>query len=88
MVFNRITIMVPVAVVMLVAAIMVAGTTAQVTEKNVNLQCMTECYFDCTQIKIFSASECKRECAVACARYFMRKAVEEEDDNKFVPLWI
>ncbi|GER43687.1 plant thionin family protein [Striga asiatica] len=63
------------------AAVLVAMAVAVVAEENVNMQCMRECYFDCTQIKIFSESECKKECVLGCARYFVRKAAEEDDDN-------
>ncbi|KAL8457755.1 hypothetical protein ACS0TY_035574 [Phlomoides rotata] len=72
-------------------ALMVAAVVVPVTEaaeRNGNMNCMTECYFDCTQIKIFSDEECKKECVPACAKYAIRKASLKEDDNKFFPLWI
>ncbi|KAL8457765.1 hypothetical protein ACS0TY_035584 [Phlomoides rotata] len=73
-------------VVLMVALVVVPVTEA--TERNGNSNCMTECYFDCTQIKIFSDDECKKECVLACTKYAIRKASLEQDDNKFFPLWI
>ncbi|KAL8457759.1 hypothetical protein ACS0TY_035578 [Phlomoides rotata] len=74
----------------LVVALMVATVVpvTEAAERNDNMNCMAECYYDCTQIKIFSDDECKKECVLACAKYAIRKASLEEDDNKFVPLWI
>ncbi|KAL8497013.1 hypothetical protein ACS0TY_020629 [Phlomoides rotata] len=75
----------------LVVALMVVATVVSVTEaaeRNGNMNCMAECYFDCMQNKFFSDDECKKECVLACAKYAIRKATLEEDDNKFVPLWI
>lgn len=75
----------------LMVALVVATTVVpaiEAAERNGNTHCMTECYFDCTQIKIFSDDECKKECILSCARHAIRRASLEEDDNKFVPLWI
>ncbi|KAL8457153.1 hypothetical protein ACS0TY_035120 [Phlomoides rotata] len=49
---------------------------------------MVATVFDCMQINIFSNDECKKKCVLASAKYTIRKATLEEDDNKFVPLWI
>ncbi|KAL3640750.1 hypothetical protein CASFOL_015718 [Castilleja foliolosa] len=75
------------AVVVALLAALVIAPAAQAAERNGNLQCMTECYFECTQIKIFTERECKKDCVNACARFFMTKA-DEEDDTKFFPSWI
>ncbi|KAL8457756.1 hypothetical protein ACS0TY_035575 [Phlomoides rotata] len=75
----------------IMAALMVALVVVPVTEaaeRNGNVNCMTECYFDCTQIKIFSNDECRKECVHACAKDAIKKSSSEEDDSKFVPLWI
>ncbi|KAL3639354.1 hypothetical protein CASFOL_017261 [Castilleja foliolosa] len=78
---TRLNLMIAIVVALVVAPV------AQAAERNVDLHCMTECYFECNQIKIFSERECKKDCVNACARLFMTKA-DEEDDTKFVPLWI
>lgn len=40
------------------------------------------------QIKIFSDGECKKDCALACAKFAIKKALREEEDAKFFPSWI
>lgn len=77
-----------IAAVIMVALVMIMA--AEAVERNGNVHCMTECYFDCMQIKIFNEGECKRECILACARNVMRKAShdQEEDDSQFFPLWV
>lgn len=72
--------------VAIVVATVVPATKA--AERNGNTHCMIECYFDCTEIKIFSEAECKKECTLACANHAIRKTTLQEDDNKFFPLWI
>ncbi|KAL7098882.1 hypothetical protein ACP275_09G046500 [Erythranthe tilingii] len=79
---------IPTMIMVALVAALVVAVVAQAAERNGNGHCMTECYFECMQIKIFNEGECKRECILACARHVIRKASMEEDDNKFFPLWI
>lgn len=79
------------AIALLVAvlvATMALPTTIEAAERNGKTRCTTECYFECTQIKIFSEEECREECVLACARQDIKKASLEENVNKFIPLWI
>ncbi|KAG8377246.1 hypothetical protein BUALT_Bualt08G0008300 [Buddleja alternifolia] len=76
----------------ILAAVMEAAASevvAEAVERNSNLHCMPDCYFDCMQIKIFSEAECKRECILSCARNVLKKASEDNhDSNNFFPLSI
>ena len=79
-----------------IAAVLVVGlmaAAAAVAERSGSAAayCMAECYFDCTPIKIFSDSECKRDCVFACAKYGNgngKKLRDQDDDYKFYPSWI
>ncbi|KAH6821070.1 hypothetical protein C2S53_014980 [Perilla frutescens var. hirtella] len=77
----------------LLVALVVAATSSttmvDATERNGrNMHCMPECYTECLQIRIFNEGECKKDCALSCARYAIKKALREEDDTKFFPSWI
>ncbi|KZV40843.1 hypothetical protein F511_29195 [Dorcoceras hygrometricum] len=69
------------------AVILLLVATQAAETPNINPHCMAECFFDCTQIKIFTDGECKRECVFACARHNIRKT-SEDDETKFFPPWI
>lgn len=71
---------------LLVALVVVPARKAAERNGN-NTHCVTECYFDCTQIKIFSKDEFKKECILACSGHAIRKT-SKEDCNKFFPWWI
>ncbi|KAH6831691.1 hypothetical protein C2S53_008624 [Perilla frutescens var. hirtella] len=79
----------------IVSALMVALVVAMVSaaadakERNGNVHCMAECHTECMQIRIFNEDECKKDCALACARFAMKKALNEgADDIHFFPSWI
>ncbi|KAG8377247.1 hypothetical protein BUALT_Bualt08G0008400 [Buddleja alternifolia] len=69
----------------LVAAL-ASVVVAEAAERNSNMHCMTECYFDCMEIKIFSEGECKRECILSCARNVLKQTSEDDDNNNFIQL--
>ncbi|KAG5530526.1 hypothetical protein RHGRI_025466 [Rhododendron griersonianum] len=64
---------------MMVAMFFVLATSvlAQEGNNNAGANCMSECYYHCLQIKIFTLSECRRECIKAC-RKSSRDAMTEE----------
>ncbi|KAL1540627.1 hypothetical protein AAHA92_24951 [Salvia divinorum] len=70
-----------------IAALLVA--LVSVAEASERSHCMGECYFDCTQTKIFTDGECKKDCVFACAKYGnAKKFRDQDDDTKFFPSWI
>lgn len=75
----------------LIVTLVVAATAAVVAEaaeRNGNSHCMAECYFDCSQIKIFSDEECKKECVFACVKNGVGRNSRKDYDAEFFPAWI
>ena len=48
--------------------LMLVVVAVQAQEGKVNGNCMSECYFQCMQIRIFTWSECRSKCVKACTK--------------------
>ncbi|KAG6400181.1 hypothetical protein SASPL_137006 [Salvia splendens] len=49
-----------------------------------NTACVSECYSECLQIKIFNEDYCNEECLFSCGGF----ALTNLDDSTFFPSWI
>ncbi|KAG5530525.1 hypothetical protein RHGRI_025465 [Rhododendron griersonianum] len=56
---------------------MLVSVQAQDVKETTN--CMSECYFQCMQVRVFTWNECKRECVNACGKPSYRAALLEDD---------
>ncbi|KAG6400180.1 hypothetical protein SASPL_137005 [Salvia splendens] len=75
----------------MLVTLVAAAVVAEASERSGSgiAHCMGECYFDCTQTKIFTDGECKKDCVFACAKYGnAKKFRDQDDDTKFFPSWI
>lgn len=76
------------ALLVALVAVATAAAAVEAAERSGNAHCMAECYFDCSQIKIFSDEECKKECVFACAKNGGGRNSRKDYDTEFFPSWI
>ncbi|KAL1540626.1 hypothetical protein AAHA92_24950 [Salvia divinorum] len=69
------------------AVLMVALAAAMASE---NTDCVSECYTECLQIKIFNEDYCNKECLFSCGGFALRNLSpqDDHDDSTFFPTWI
>ncbi|KAL6981561.1 hypothetical protein U1Q18_023187, partial [Sarracenia purpurea var. burkii] len=63
---------------MVVAMLCVLVPLVQAQESKLHPNCMSECDFQCMQIKIFTWSECRSECTMACKKLYDGNGVQQK----------